>query len=165
MVLVDATKASGWKIEFHTWYTVPIRNAKYCFCEIICFIFLKLRMTVVQSCLYSKTYVPLCPMGYPVNVRLLLIYFLISNFNLRACCVKYWSNIGLDCYKIFTPSKVYFYWGKFGRRKYLLKFYFQRCKMLLELSLVIWDEKNAYGNRDKMIDGWLVVSSYLDWIC
>ena len=62
VVLVDATKASGWKIEFHTWHTVPIRNAKYCFSKIICFIFLKLLMKVVQSNLYPKAHIPLCPM-------------------------------------------------------------------------------------------------------
>ena len=64
VVLVDATKASGWKIEFHTWHTVPTRNAKYCFCKIICFIFLKLLMKVVQSYLYPKAHIPLCPMGW-----------------------------------------------------------------------------------------------------
>ena len=77
VVLVDATKASGWKTKFHTWHTVPIRYAKYCFCNIISFIFLKLRMKVVQSYLYPKVYIPPCPIGYPVNVRLFLIYFFI----------------------------------------------------------------------------------------
>ena len=71
VVPADATKASGWKIEFHTWHTVPIRNAKVCFCKVICFIFLKLLMKVVQSYLYPKVHIPLYPMGYPVNVRLL----------------------------------------------------------------------------------------------
>ena len=78
VVLVNATKASGQKIEFHTWHTVPIRNAKYCFCKIICFIFLKLLMKVVQSYLYPKAHIPLCPMGYPVNVRLFLYFFYLK---------------------------------------------------------------------------------------
>ena len=29
---MDATKASGWKIEFHTWHTVPVQNTK---CKIL----------------------------------------------------------------------------------------------------------------------------------
>ena len=74
---MDATKASGWKIKFRTWHTVPTRNAKYYFCKIICLIFLKLLMKIIQSHLYPKTHLPLCPMGYSVNVRLYLHLFFL----------------------------------------------------------------------------------------
>ena len=63
---MDATEASGWKFEFHTWNAVPIRNAEYCFCKTICFIFLKVQMKVVESHLYPKSYIPLCLIGYPM---------------------------------------------------------------------------------------------------
>ena len=39
---------------------------------------LKLLMKVVQSYLYPKAHIPLCPMGYPVNVRLFLYFFLFE---------------------------------------------------------------------------------------
>ena len=63
VLLVDATKVSGWKIEFHTWHSVPIPNAKYWFCHIISFIFLTLQIKFVLSYIYSKAYIPLCSMG------------------------------------------------------------------------------------------------------
>ena len=74
---MDANKASGWKSEFHTWHTVPTRNVEFCFCKIICFIFLKLLMKVAQIYLYPKAHIQLCPMNYPVNVRLFPYFFFL----------------------------------------------------------------------------------------
>ena len=95
VVLVDAPKASGWKIEFQTWHTVPIRNAKSSFCKIICFIFLKLLMKIVQSYLYPKAHIPLCLVCYPVNKDCFFLNFFIWNLNLRTGCIKSWINIAL----------------------------------------------------------------------
>ena len=48
-------------------------------------------------------------------------------------------NLNRAVTKCLPEVKFTFIEGKFGRRKYVVKFYFQRCKILRGLSHVIRD--------------------------
>ena len=53
-----------------------------------------------------------------------------------------------------------------GRENACWNFVFKRVQFYEDY--VLWfkmKKKNAYGNWEEMIYGWLLLSSYLDWIC
>ena len=96
VAVVSATKASGCEIDFHTCDSVLIRNVKCCFCKIICFVFLQLQIKYMQSYLYPKAYVPLCPLFWNLNLLRKLYKIL-----------KYCSVIFINTLNWFLLSNVY----------------------------------------------------------